>query len=267
MKLFFLITTILFVFCDLIFAQKELFIATRYYNEGVEMLENNKFSESDSLFTLSLELDRTVDAYYNRALVRKKLGDDEGFCNDMFMATAQGDWNARNIFLSYCSVIDTIYPDKNALENNGSSEIKLFAKRKYGSNTDIITIDSLGNKLWGYLNDTIPFSKEDSIAINKTEQMPSFPGGESALVQFLSKNIKYPPKALVKDIQGEVTCTYLIDREGNIKNIRETKGADPILDSEAVRVITGMPKWFPGFQNGKFVDVEYTLPIRFKLGM
>jgi protein TonB len=95
--------------------------------------------------------------------------------------------------------------------------------------------------------------------------MPSFPGGEAALMQYLSKNIKYPPFAEENNIQGRVICTFVVERDGSVTDIHIAKGVDPSLDKEAIRVVSGMPKWIPGRQNGQSVRVKYTLPVTFRL--
>ena len=97
------------------------------------------------------------------------------------------------------------------------------------------------------------------------EQMPSFPGGDVALMQYLSKNIKYPPVAEEMGIQGRVICTFVVERDGSVSDIRIKRSVDPSLDKEAMRVVSAMPKWIPGRQNGQMVRVKYTLPVTFRL--
>ena len=97
------------------------------------------------------------------------------------------------------------------------------------------------------------------------EQMPSFPGGDVALMQYLSKNIKYPPVAEEMGIQGRVICTFVVERDGSVSDIRIARSVDPSLDKEAIRVVSGMPRWIPGRQNGQMVRVKYTLPVTFRL--
>ena len=97
------------------------------------------------------------------------------------------------------------------------------------------------------------------------EQMPSFPGGDAALMQFLSKAIKYPVEAEDNGIQGRVVATFVIERDGSISEVRVVKSVAPSLDQEAIRVLKSMPKWIPGFQNGKPVRVKYTTPVTFRL--
>jgi len=97
------------------------------------------------------------------------------------------------------------------------------------------------------------------------EQMPSFPGGDAALMSFLSKNIKYPVIAEENGIQGRVVATFVVERDGSITDVKVIKSVDPSLDKEAVRVLKSMPKWIPGKQNGSAVRVKYTVPVTFRL--
>lgn len=97
------------------------------------------------------------------------------------------------------------------------------------------------------------------------EQPPSFPGGESAMYEWLNKNINYPVIAQENNIQGRVTCQFVVGRNGEIEDVRVVRGVDPSLDREAVRVIKAMPKWIPGRQGGNAVKVRYTLPVQFRL--
>ena len=97
------------------------------------------------------------------------------------------------------------------------------------------------------------------------EQQPEFPGGMSALMKFLSDNIKYPVIAQENGIQGRVITNFVVERDGSISDVQVVRGQDPSLDREAVRVIKTMPKWTPGQQRGKAVRVRFTLPVVFRL--
>ena len=97
------------------------------------------------------------------------------------------------------------------------------------------------------------------------EQQPEFPGGMSALMKFLSDNIKYPVIAQENGIQGRVITTFVVERDGSITDMNVVRGQDPSLDKEAVRVIKTMPRWKPGQQRGKPVRVRFTLPVQFRL--
>ena len=97
------------------------------------------------------------------------------------------------------------------------------------------------------------------------EQMPSFPGGQGALMAYLGKNIKYPTIAQENGTQGRVIIQFVVEPDGSISNVTVARGVDPYLDKEAVRVVKAMDKWIPGKQNGKAVRVKFTVPVMFKL--
>ena len=107
--------------------------------------------------------------------------------------------------------------------------------------------------------------EEENKVFDVVEQMPSFPGGMAALMAYLQKSIKYPPVAEENGIQGRVVCTFVVERDGSVTDVRVARSVDPSLDKEAVRVVSAMPKWIPGKQNGQSVRVKYTLPVSFRL--
>lgn len=106
---------------------------------------------------------------------------------------------------------------------------------------------------------------QEKIVFDVVEQMPHFPGGDAALMQFLRENIKYPETAEKNGIQGRVICTFVVENDGSVSDVQILRSVDDALDKEAVRVIQAMPKWVPGRQNGEPVFVKFTLPITFKL--
>ncbi len=97
------------------------------------------------------------------------------------------------------------------------------------------------------------------------EQMPTYPGGEGELISYLSKTVMYPSQAREFKVQGLVVARFVIESDGSISNIEVLRGIGAGCDEEAVRVIEGIPNWSPGVQNGNYVPVMYTLPIRFVL--
>ena len=97
------------------------------------------------------------------------------------------------------------------------------------------------------------------------EQMPQFPGGEAALMKFLSSHINYPPMAAENDVQGKVIVQFVVDKTGKVGEVTVVRSVDKDLDHEAIRVCQALPKFTPGRQNGRPVSVWYTLPIQFKL--
>ena len=116
----------------------------------------------------------------------------------------------------------------------------------------------------------VGYASKDSVkdrepVFNVVEQMPSFPGGMEALMQYLAKNMRYPVEAQKNKVQGRVVVGFIVSKDGDIKKAHILRGVDPELDAEAIRVIESMPRWMPGMQRGKAVAVSYTLPVMFRL--
>ena len=112
--------------------------------------------------------------------------------------------------------------------------------------------------------DVIPIEGDvpSNIFGDVTEQMPMFRGGTNALMEYLAANIQYPEETCA---QGRVIVTFVVERDGSITEPKVVRSIDPALDEEALRVVRGMPKWYPGKQNGVSVRVKYTLPVTFRL--
>ena len=106
---------------------------------------------------------------------------------------------------------------------------------------------------------------EEQTIFEVVENMPDFPGGQAALMQYLAKNIKYPTIAQENGVQGRVIVQFVVNQDGSIVDPVVVRSVDPYLDKEALRVIQMMPKWKPGKQRGKAVRVKYTVPVTFKL--
>ena len=109
------------------------------------------------------------------------------------------------------------------------------------------------------------FTPNDEPAFDVVEEMPQFPGGASALLEFLSKNIRYPKEAFEANKQGRVLATFVVEKDGSISETKVVKSVESSLDEEAIRVLNSMPNWTPGKQGGKAVRVKYTVPINFRL--
>lgn len=107
-------------------------------------------------------------------------------------------------------------------------------------------------------------SKKNQKVFDVVEQMPEFPGGMEALVKYMAENMKYPEDAKKQLVEGRVLVQFIVETDGSVSNTEVLKRVFPSLDAEAVRVISGMPKWIPGKQNGKVVRVKYTIPVSFR---
>lgn len=97
------------------------------------------------------------------------------------------------------------------------------------------------------------------------EQMPSFPGGDAAMMKYLAENIKYPVSAQKAKEQGRVVVQFIVEKDGAVTGVKTVRSVTPVLDAEAVRVIKAMPKWTPGRQGGQPVRVKYNVPVSFRL--
>lgn len=108
-----------------------------------------------------------------------------------------------------------------------------------------------------------PTIDQDDPVFQVVEQMPEFPGGMGECLKWLQANIKYPKEAKEKGEQGRVIVQFIVEKDGSITDVKVVRSVSPILDAEALRVISSMPKWKPGMQRGKTVRVKYTIPIMF----
>ena len=97
------------------------------------------------------------------------------------------------------------------------------------------------------------------------QQMPEYPGGEKALLDFINRNLSYPVDAQRQGIQGKVVIRFVVEKTGYVARIEVYKGVSPELDKEAVRVVKNLPKWKPGMKDGELMSVWYTLPLTFRL--
>ena len=107
-------------------------------------------------------------------------------------------------------------------------------------------------------------SKKNQKVFDVVEQMPEFPGGMEALFKYMAEYMKYPEDAKKQQVEGRVLVQFIVETDGSVSNTEVLMRVFPSLDAEAVRVISGMPKWIPGKQNGKVVRVKYTIPVSFR---
>lgn len=108
-------------------------------------------------------------------------------------------------------------------------------------------------------------TKKNNMAYDVVEVMPQYPGGQIAMMKYIMENIKYPKQAMKEGIQGRVTVSFIVEKDGRVSNVRLLRSVQSALDKEAIRVVKSMPKWTPGKHNGKPVRVRFNLPVMFKL--
>lgn len=110
-----------------------------------------------------------------------------------------------------------------------------------------------------------PADTTKNVVYDVTETLPQFPGGQEMMMKYLAANIKYPASAVKTKKQGRVIVTFVIQKDGSVTNARIARSVDPELDAEALRIVKAMPNWTPGTQDGKPVNVKYTIPVIFSL--
>ena len=125
-----------------------------------------------------------------------------------------------------------------------------------------LAVSASGN---GGVDDVHGVTSQYDEVFMSVDKMPFFPGGEAALMTYVRDNISYPPEAADKNIQGRVLVQFVVDSTGQVGDVRVVRSVDAELDREAVRVVETLPKFIPGRQSGRPVNVWYTLPINFKL--
>lgn len=114
-------------------------------------------------------------------------------------------------------------------------------------------------------NDIQRMTSTDDDVYEVVEKMPAFPGGMAELMKYLRSNVRYPVEAHKAGIQGRVVVSFVVNKDGTVKDAKIVRSVDKSIDAEALRVISAMPKWLPGYQNGKAVKVRYTVPVTFRL--
>ena len=131
---------------------------------------------------------------------------------------------------------------------------------------DYTRVDSADSQIFHTTFDgkTFAYYRPDTV-LTDVDKVPRFPGGVEALMQYLARNIKYPEEAKLLHEQGRVFIRFVVETDGSITHIRVLRGAAPLLDEEAVRVVRNMPRWIPGSQRGKPVRVIFNLPVKFTL--
>jgi TonB family protein len=173
---------------------------------------------------------------------------------------------------------ETIY-SKNVLKDKSATE--KFATDKYGEKGKNGVIEVITKKNAPTPDKEVPAekAKEATTVVKEipaasgtgkdafivVEEMPEFPGGKDAMVAWITTNLKYPAEALKSKITGKVYVNFVVSSKGKVKNVVVSKSASPLLNAEAIRVISSMPDWKPGSQAGKSVEVQIKVPVEFKL--
>lgn len=201
------------------------------YNLGVVSLNKGDTLKAIDYFTKAINSNATdIDALYNRGVLKFKTLDTLGACNDWRNAKKLGDKESNKLFIKHCTASIT------DADTDSSLELILTSNQI----SELMANDSISKELI----------------------MPSFPGGDEKLFIFLQK-VKIPAKAKENKISGRVFATFLVTKEGKIKNASIIRGLGYGCDEELLRVINLMPDWIPGRLNGNAVGMYYNLPVNF----
>ncbi len=151
--------------------------------------------------------------------------------------------------------------------NNGITEANIWLIATENETYDDKTVTSHKNMDIAVVPEPLKRSDrhEKEGTFHNVEQMPTFPGGEAALMKWIDSHIQYPTMAQENNIQGSVLVQFVVTKTGQVGEVKVVRSVDKDLDREAVRVCKSLPKFVPGRQNGQAVNVWYTLPIIFSL--
>lgn len=167
---------------------------------------------------------------------------------------ASCDWNASESDATEDSQNVTETSDDDAAKQ-GATGVAASQKETKGESSDIGTME----------DKTIDNVADDEEIFIIVEQMPEYPGGEAALKEYIKDNIRYPAQAKEEFIEGKVFVSFVILPNGKVDDVKVIEGIGGGCDEEAVRVISEMPNWSPGYKEGVAVKVEHTVPINFAL--
>ena len=158
---------------------------------------------------------------------------------------------------------NTFYYDDQIIDVPTGSLIIVGTYRHYSSTYPVVKIPKQEIKEASPTKNS-KISKSDKV-YDVVEQMPSFPGGNGALLEYLATHVKYPETAEQTCAQGRVIVSFIVECDGSITNVHVTRSIAQELDREAENVVSSMPRWSPGKLNGYIVRVKYSVPVAFKL--
>ena len=160
---------------------------------------------------------------------------------------------------------DELVNDENQLKQAEDLDKDVAVGAKDQEGVKDRTVEAIRNDIAVNVPKEEPKQEVAQKVFDVVEQMPMFPGGPAALKEYLAKNVKYPIPAQENGISGRVVISFVVETDGSITQVQVAKPVDPLLDKEAARVVSSMPKWVPGQQNGQKVRVKYNVPVNFKL--
>lgn len=245
--------------------------AFAYYKKGIEAQEKQNYVLADSLFGVSLKMSPFGDTYFQRANVKDKQGDKKGFCNTLLWAAKYNAEDGGALFCLRCGTADTVY--KNGEGKISPKDFYLYKEVTFKSNFAepfTIRMDSHNNSFstdnMGKTNMLPAKNPLESDQSSKSEKNAEYPGGVSAILNFVKTNIKRPDVLESGNIKGKVVTKFTILEDGTIGDVEVIEGMPdcPQCEAEAIRVVKLMPKWSPALMDGRAVKTYFRLPINFR---
>lgn len=208
-------------------------------DQGMQLIGDKKYEEANTYLTNVISKDDlNKEAYFKRGVVNWQLNDTMAACRDWSSVLALGDTATYMLLEAQCHgsmiIEDEVIPSKE-YKKMFSAELN----KKQGS--------------------------DPAMAKTAVEEMPTFPGGDLALMTYLKNNLKYPAESKQKNIQGRVFVNFIISPKGKVLFPYVVRGLDSKCNEEAIRLVKSMPDWKPGKQKGKAVMVRYNVPVKFSL--
>ena len=160
---------------------------------------------------------------------------------------------------------DELVKETNQMKQMDQLDAKIAVGTETHEGAKDRTIEAVRNDIAVATPPPAPKEEVTQKVFDVVEVMPSFPGGQGALIQYLNSHVKYPVVAQENGIQGRVTISFVVERDGSITDVKVARSVDPSLDKEAARVVSSMPRWTPGKQNGSAVRVKFNVPVVFRL--
>ena len=214
------------------------------FSEGVAFVEefSSDFSSKWTGF---------IDTKGNK-LIKCNYNFEKGFKNGMCVLSKEGKFSYAN---KSFKLIAPFEYDKAEDFSEGLGLVKIGDKWGY--------IDKQGNSTFNPPSTINTPRNTAQETFDVIETLPSFKGGQEALNRWISENMQYPEEAMRNNIKGRVVAKFYVEKDGSITNVEIVKSVHPLLDNETIRLLSSMPKWIPGTQNGEPVRVKYTVPLTF----
>ena len=160
---------------------------------------------------------------------------------------------------------DELVKESNQMKQMDQLDAKIAVGTETHEGAKDRTIEAVRNDIAVATPPPAPKEEVTQKVFDVVEVMPSFPGGQAALLQYLNSHVKYPVVAQENGIQGRVTISFVVQRDVSITEVKVSRSVDPSLDKEAALVVSSMPRWTPGKQNGSAVRVKFNVPVVFRL--